>query len=127
MNQQGKGKPALWNDWISSLLIDSKGMLWIGTAKGLSRLNTANGDMSNFSGGCLLPDIRCTALTEADNGDIYIGTNNGLHRYSYKTNTVELVDESRPLEGHEISCLYVEKNGDVWMGTTNGICTEKRI
>lgn len=121
MNQQGKGKPALWNDWISSLLIDSKGMLWIGTAKGLSRLNTANGDISNFSGGCLLPDIRCTALTEADNGDIYIGTNNGLHRYSYKTNTVELVDESRPLEGHDISCLYVEKNGDVWMGTTNGI------
>lgn len=121
MNQHSQDKPYLWNDWISSLMIDSRGMLWIGTTKGLSRMNTSNGEISSFPGGCLLPDIRCSSLAEGTNGEIFIGTSSGLYRYSYKTNTAGLVEASRQLAGHEINCLHVERNGNVWMGTTNGI------
>lgn len=121
MNNHAQGKPYLWNDWISALMIDSHGMLWIGTSKGLSRLNTANGEFSQFAEGCLLPDIRCTSLAEGNNDEIFIGTNSGLYRYSYKTNKAEQVEVSQQLAGHAVRCLYVEKNGEVWMGTTNGI------
>ena len=121
MNQHASGKPQLWNDWISSLMIDDHDMLWIGTNKGISRMNTHNGEFSNFPSGCLLPDIRCTSLAQGEQGEIYAGTNSGLYKYSYKTNAMEQVKASEQLVGHDINVLFPEKGDDVWMGTTNGI------
>ncbi|MGM9697449.1 MAG: two-component regulator propeller domain-containing protein [Prevotella sp.] len=121
MNQHASGKPQLWNDWISSLMIDDHDMLWIGTNKGISRMNTSSGEFYNFPGGCLLPDIRCTSLVQDEQGVVYAGTNSGLYRFSYKTNAMEQVAASSQLAGHDINCLYTESGGDVWMGTTNGI------
>lgn len=137
MNQHSQDKPYLWNDWISSLMIDSRGMLWIGTTKGLSRMNTSNGEISSFPGGCLLPDIRCSSLAEGTDGEIFIGTSSGLYRYSYKTNTAKpfsieelqiqidnLVDNIRRVRGKysgkqeqadKVETLKVEGNDEVLM------------
>ena len=121
MKQASTGKPFLWNDWILSMYVDSKGMLWIGTPKGVSRFDTSRGVFSRFKDRCLLRDINSTSFAENAQGDIFIGTDAGLYRYSYSSGTTSLVEASNRLEGRCINSIFAESNGDLWLGTSNGI------
>ena len=121
MNQYSKTKGYLWNDWIMAMTIDRRGMLWIATAKGVSRMNTKTGEFTKFDGDCLLPETNCTAIAEDRDGNIYVGTNSGLYRFSYDTNKIELVESSSVLYGKMINNVIADKDNNIWLGTSNGI------
>lgn len=121
MKQNKEDFHSLCNDWINAMMVDTKGMLWLATTKGVSRMNTATGSMSQFKEGCLLPNSMCTSLGEDKQGNILIGTNRGLYQYSYTTDTAKLLEESRQIAGYDINAIIIDNRGDAWLSTTNGI------
>ena len=67
------------NDWISYLLEDREGMIWIGTYKGLAVLNPQTDNFINYKKqNNLLPGYVVYSLLESSNGEIWAGTSEGL-------------------------------------------------
>ena len=97
---------------VSSVLSDSAGTLWIGTGRGLVKLNQqVDGvDFSLLPG---LPDAPVMALYEYNN-TLLIGTENGL--YQYRSGAVSVV--APELLNLPVSALLAFDN-QVWIGTTD--------
>ncbi|MFT7129336.1 MAG: diguanylate cyclase (GGDEF)-like protein [Gammaproteobacteria bacterium] len=117
---------------ISSLLIDNKGGLWIGTFNlGLLYQKTVGGEIQHFhhqvDSPFSLSHNSVRDILQMRDNSIWIGTDSGLnvlqqsddssflHFYSEKS-----VEDS--LSSSIISALYQDKSGIIWLGTwTNGI------
>ena len=72
------------NDNIQALYVDPRNNKWIGTAGGLSVLDSDNFSWTHYttSNSPVVSDfITCFALNE-ETGDMYIGTTNGLSRFA---------------------------------------------
>ncbi|MET1257341.1 ligand-binding sensor domain-containing protein [Aliikangiella maris] len=120
--------------YISSLMSDSKGNLWIGTREGLRLLKnhafkkyTSNAEMNNnqqlnshattkqpvrIDG---TEDFWISALFEMSDGRILIGTNKGLYSYQNHQITREKVN----FDLSKTSILWIKStiDGRVWFGT----------
>ena len=104
-----------------TMIMDSKGVLWIGTGQGLlafkndSIISTLTQD-----DGLLSNNINLLAI--GDDGSIYIGTNIGLNRYFPESRRIFSYTERNGFTGIETKPNAVFKNpaGDLWFGTANG-------
>ncbi len=118
----------LSNNYVTSVLEDDKGFIWVGTYDGLNRWNgyefeVFKNQKDNINS---LPGNFILALAEDGKGNIWIGTNNdGLARYNiseqrfYRYQT-EAADESS-LPGNIIRCITTDTDGHVWIGTSYGV------
>ena len=98
--------------FVTSLLEDSKGRIWIGTtSRGLYCWQ--NGKITHIPDASLDSSI-IRALAEDKQGRIWIGTNIGL--FCYDSNSQLLQPAAFP--SYEINCLMVDRSGDLWVGTT---------
>jgi ligand-binding sensor domain-containing protein/serine phosphatase RsbU (regulator of sigma subunit) len=104
-----------------TMVMDSRGVLWIGTGQGviafrndsvLLTLSTENGLLSN----------NVNLLASGDDGSIYIGTNIGLNRYFPLTRRIFSYTERNGFSGIESkpNSVYKSASGDLWFGTANG-------
>jgi ligand-binding sensor domain-containing protein len=100
-----------------SMIMDRKGILWIGTGEGLisfrkdsiiSVLRQEDGLLSN----------NINLLAEGDDGSIYIGTNNGLNRYFPGSKRIFSYTERNGFTGIETkpNAVYKSTSGDYWFG-----------
>jgi ligand-binding sensor domain-containing protein/serine phosphatase RsbU (regulator of sigma subunit) len=104
-----------------TMVMDKKGILWIGTRDGLlayrndSLLKTVTQDDGLLSNNINL-------LATGTDGSIYIGTNNGLNRYFPDTKRVFSYTERNGFPGIETkpNAVYKSPSGDLWFGTANG-------
>ena len=104
-----------------AMVMDSKGVLWIGTSQGLlafkndSIIYTLKQD-----DGLLSNNINLLSL--GNDGSIYIGTNIGLNRYFPDTKRVFSYTERNGFTGIETkpNAVYRSTEGDFWFGTANG-------
>jgi ligand-binding sensor domain-containing protein/serine phosphatase RsbU (regulator of sigma subunit) len=104
-----------------ALLMDKKGILWIGTGEGLlAYKNDSLLYTITEADGLLSNNIKL--LTDAGDGSIYIGTNNGLNRFFPETRRVFSYTERNGFTGIESrpNSVYETRNGDIWFGTANG-------
>ena len=111
----------LCNDWIRSMIIDHKGLLWIGTSNGVSCMDTRTGSFHPFKWDYLLYNLQTNYLCEDNSGNIIIGTDNGLYLYDRKADKTKLFPHSETLKGKQICGIVVDDDGDVWTSTTHGI------
>ena len=117
--------------WITSLLADHQGGIWIGTFRGgLNRYDPKTGDFIAYtydpSNPNSLAGNHVTALLEDDQGFLWVGTNNGLDRFDPQTSTFEhfrsIPGVQNGLPGNFITALYEDRHGQIWVGTDkNGI------
>ena len=104
-----------------TMVMDRKGILWIGTGQGLiafrndSVISTVTQDDGLLSNNINL-------LTVGEDGSIYIGTNNGLNRYFPETKRIFSYTERNGFTGIETkpNAVYKSPTGDLWFGTANG-------
>ncbi|TAL61087.1 MAG: hypothetical protein EPN88_15095 [Bacteroidetes bacterium] len=104
-----------------TMVMDGKGILWIGTGQGLiafrndSVLSTVTQDNGLLSNNINL-------LTVGKDGSIYIGTNNGLNRYFPDSKRIFSYTERNGFTGIEAkpNAVYESPTGDLWFGTANG-------
>jgi len=116
-----KRVPAFSGIIPKALVMDNKGVLWIGTSEGLkafrndSIISTVTRDEGLLSNNINL-------LVAGNDGSIYIGTNNGLNRYFPESKRIFSYTERNGFTGIEAkpNAVYKTPNGDLWFGTANG-------
>ncbi len=131
-------KPAtidLETAYVTALLRDKSGMLWIGTASGLCVQAQEKGPLRYFFHYPENPKGLCsneiTALYEDQKENLWIGTKNGLC-YLPKANkldtakggkmTVFKSDPEKPktLSNNHITTISQDREGAIWVGTNGG-------
>ena len=127
-------KPEQWlqpgNNEVTSMAMDSKGNLWVGTFGGLVLLHLATLEIEPVKLWYNIPpelsktDIASLFFDDREN--IWIGTNgNGLYRFSISKGTYSHYTR-RPKDNHSLSdnhitAIYKDKKGNLWVGTENGL------
>ncbi len=111
----------LCNDWIRSMIIDHKGLLWIGTSNGVSCMDTRTCSFRPFKWDYQLYNIQANHLCEDSLGNIIIGTDDGLYLYNRKTGATYPFPNSDVLKGKQVNGIVADETGDVWVSTTHGI------
>lgn len=121
-------KDGLSNNYVTSVLEDDKGFIWIGTYDGLNRWNGYEFEVFRHQkdNPNSMPGNFVLAMEKDNAGNIWIGTNNdGLVRYNiseqkfYRYQT-EAADESS-LPGNIIRSISTDSDGNVWIGTSYGL------
>ena len=116
-----KNTRELKSDQIRSLIIDSSGLLWIGTWNGGVTTFGKNGFSRPF------PDVckNTWTITEDDEGEIWIGTNNGLVIYNKNNNSLQNYynnEYDRNTIGNNIvKAIFQDNKGVFWIGTDKGL------
>jgi ligand-binding sensor domain-containing protein/serine phosphatase RsbU (regulator of sigma subunit) len=105
-----------------AMIMDKKGILWIGTGEGLIAFrNDSVLSVLTQDDGLLSNNINL--LADGSDGSIFIGTNNGLNRYFPETKRIYSYTERNGFTGIETkpNAVYKSPSGDLWFGTANGV------
>jgi ligand-binding sensor domain-containing protein len=124
LNHEAKPFPV-----IKALLLDTEGVLWIGTAgEGLFQLNTleASPQALKYNPENLVNNsISNNGMYEDSKGYIWLATSDGLQKIDKKINKVNTYRTNPKIPGsissNNVFSIYEDKNGTFWVGTDNGI------
>lgn len=110
-------KNGLSNDTIRVIGQDSKGAIWVGTERGLNRLD--NGQITAYTTKNGLPDESIRAILVDKQGDLWIGTDNGLCQF--KDEQFKVFNKSDGISDNSIRALIQDPDGSFWLGTNLGL------
>ena len=130
-NEEDKGRGRLCNNWIMSMTRDGQGLIWMGTAHGVSCYDPRTDNFRTQGWNTLLDGIVCYEVCELRSGKlpdgrqlegaIAIGTEEGLYLYDRKTRRAERFPGSEQLRNKVISYIVQSNDGDIWCSTSAGI------
>jgi signal transduction histidine kinase/streptogramin lyase len=105
-----------------SLCEDRRGMLWVGTAKGLFRYDRESGTFSRFSVKDGLADNFIDAILEDGSGRLWLCTANGLSRFEPQNGSFRNYDASDGVNIGTCKLPTAHKNrkGEMFFGGSNG-------
>jgi class 3 adenylate cyclase/ligand-binding sensor domain-containing protein len=109
----------LSQSYVSTVIQDDLGALWVGTQDGLNRFNGNKFEVFNSAKGVSISNDYIITSKKDEKGNIWFGTYDGLVRYNLKSENFK----SFVLEGAnriEIRSLDIDDNNDIWIGTAFG-------
>ncbi len=119
---------------VTSIYEDRLETLWIGTSRGLNRLDRPTGTFRRYlndpNDPNSLSDNRVRSIYEDRGGNLWIGTTNGLNRLDRpkeplgRTETFTRYfhhpEDQTTISGNNIAAIYEDHLGTLWIGT-NGL------
>lgn len=110
------------------LIIDSRGLLWIATKKGINIVNPNTGRFKHITVDDGLPSNEVVSLVEDNSGDIWAGTGNGLVYVKCNSENQDLeysltlfdTNDGLPSPVFNPNAVFKDKTGQIYMGTTGG-------
>ncbi len=114
------GKEYLINFWISAILCDSEGRIWMGHHGGISCFDTHQQCFIRLP---FRDWIRASAfaIIEDKNGCIWFGTRKGILYYNPHTQQYRTLTKEQGLPDNKICGMVQDKKGDIWCSTAQGI------
>jgi len=99
-----------------------KGWIWLGTSRGLEKVNPKTFVHTNFDRSKGLPGNFVYSMV-ADGDFLWLGTSDGLCRFNIKTEAVKNFFVEDGLSHNEFNTLsaFKSRNGKIFMGGLNGI------
>lgn len=107
----------LTSDWISALLVDHEGTLWVGTAGG-GLAQVREGRLTTFSTREDLSGKTVMALSEDTQGVLWICTDGG-GLYRFRGGKLEVVDIIG-LQEDRVRTVLADRDGTLWLGLSGG-------
>ena len=121
-NDYSKTKNIINNAWIGTLLLTSKGKLYIGTFDGLGCLDIETDDFVSTHGtNRMLVGHIIYSLYEAENGTIWIGTSKGLMYLEEGSNKPQSYTIDDGLPSNVICAIEGDQDNNLWISTNYGI------
>jgi hypothetical protein len=105
------------NNSVYSIFKDSRGVLWVGTANGLSAIQ--NGGVKNYYTSDGLAHNSCWAIVEDVNHNMWFGSHGGGLTF-YNGTKFEVINQKKGLIHNKIRRLFIHKNL-LYIGTEFGI------
>lgn len=101
-----------------ALVRDAEAALWLGTRRGLWRIN-ADGSRMRFDE---LRDARINGMLRARDDSIWIASSSGLFRAA-RDNPAQLqaISDARGLDEKQVRYVFEDRDGRFWIGTENGL------
>ncbi|HEV2332969.1 MAG TPA: diguanylate cyclase, partial [Gammaproteobacteria bacterium] len=125
----GEKAESLGNDQVSALLLDHEGRLWVGTDKGLDRLDKGTDAFRHYHTGSTQPNgDSILSLYEDPDGRLWVGSDHGVYRYDAKRDTLERYVPATgdaaalaALETAPVNVFCSTRGGELWVGTEHGL------
>lgn len=121
MRQEDPQKGRLGNDWITSILCDSKGLIWFAHYKGVSCFDPSQNRFIPIKHDSILSNQICLSIMESNDGNIWLGTYNGLFSIDRATQDIKNYTVKDGLSSDVICGLAQDKEGNIWCSTFQGI------
>lgn len=99
--------------WAVSLFVDSEEVIWIGSTKGVYKVDTFA--LTFFDKSVGIEGNEVTALEEFNNGDIFIGNNNGFHILNSEELYYTPLNDSKLIGKRLISAVHDKKSDYIWV------------
>ena len=121
---------SLHHSFVTSILEDREGILWVGTWNGLHKFDQKTETFSVYHhelenpGSLSSNDV--TSLLEDRHGTLWIGTaNQGLNRLDRASGTFvhykNYPDKKGSLSDNSVRSMIEDPQGNLWIGTSNGL------
>ena len=107
--------------WVSALMIDRDGTLWLGTFNGPLCYNHEIGKILNYNVGDVAIQARVYCFYEAENGVVWIGTGEGLTACDRVRGTTRFYSEADGLPNNIVGAIEGAGDGTLWISTSNGL------
>jgi signal transduction histidine kinase/ligand-binding sensor domain-containing protein len=117
---------SLLSDWTQRTFIDSEGIIWVTTFKGLNKYNPETNDFTpyqfsspkNYFQAC----NHIMDITEASDSNLWLGTMDaGIICFSKKTGQFSMYSTDDGLSNNTIKALIEDDDKNMWISTYNGI------
>lgn len=122
---EGNITGSIADNWIFQVLIDYKGMIWIATPSGLSRLDPETETFRNYyhseDDSLSLCNNYVTILFEDSDHNLWIGTSFGLNYFDREKNVFIPFYEEDGLPSNQIKSILQHKPGELWISTAHGL------
>ncbi len=114
---------------LTRLFRDDQGMLWIGSAGGISILNPLINQFKQFElPGVFIDDRYRNIITIDDKGDVLgLSSETGLSRFNFKEERkIDLFSNNVALD-KQVNTLFASTDNQIFLGSDKGIATFNRI
>src|SRR5690606_11946884 len=125
---------SLTDNYILSILEDSKKRLWVGTSAGINLYDRhldrfVRFPLVNNQSGNVLSEPSVSAIVEDRKGRVWFATTQGLYcldEYIYPKHLILVFDATMyrahgvSLECNDVQSFYEDGNGNIWLSTVNG-------
>lgn len=109
---------------VRSIMLDSRGGLWLAGASGLYRFDHRGYrvQLAGQDGQAAFGRKAVTAMTAGLKGEVWVGTASGeLHQVDPLSGVSKVRASIHDLPGDEILALQTDLKGDLWIGTNQGL------
>lgn len=107
---------------IRDFLVDSQGILWIATNRGLWKLDLEKKTSEVLFLDGAVGDVRFPSIYESPDGKIWLGTYfNGLVIFDPITGETKVIDQKQGLSNNSVMSIIADDDNYVWVGTEYGI------
>ena len=107
--------------WVSALMIDKEGTLWLGTFNGPLCYKHELGKLWSYDVGNVAIQARVYCFCEAENGVVWIGTGEGLTACDRVRGTTRFYGEADGLPNNVVAAIREAADGTLWVSTANGL------
>jgi ligand-binding sensor domain-containing protein/signal transduction histidine kinase len=129
-NTSSENAVNLSGNWVSAIISDPNGNLWIGTQD--AGLNFYNPTENKFTSFKHYEDVftsissnRIMSIMLDSKNNLWVGTANGLNfsetKGRYFNHFSNNPDDKDSLSGNTINTIYQDESGGIWIGTNNGL------
>ena len=126
MHQEDEKRGRLHNDWVSRMLVDSRGLLWICTASGVNCYDPAKDNFLPFGWEVILDYNAVEVVHETSDHRMFFGTNTGLYIYDMRKGDAVPFPGAEALANKVVCGIVEDRQGDLWCSTTMGIWQYQR-
>jgi ligand-binding sensor domain-containing protein/signal transduction histidine kinase len=120
---ESKNVKSLSSNFITDLMEDKEGNLWVGTVNGLCRYNPLKEDFERYK--INNSSYYIADLFQDSKGIIWIGTNGGLYQFHPKKGITKTFrhdpNNTNSLDDSGINKLTEDKQGNIWIASPQGL------